>query len=68
MKILGAEQVKFYNYEGYLQASDAGTDDALGLAEIVLRDWSERQIGQWLYRGLLDDAQPVLDFSQRLAV
>ena len=44
MKILDAEQVKFYNYEGYLKASDAVTDDALGLAEIVLRDWSERQI------------------------
>ena len=33
-----------------------------------MRDWSERQIGEWLYRGLLDEAQPVLDFSQRLAV
>jgi hypothetical protein len=53
MKILTDQQVGFYQREGYLHAPDVVAQEALELADNILRDWSERQIEQWVQGGLL---------------
>ncbi len=67
MKILTQQQVDSYRRDGYLQADGVMSEQALTLAERILRDWSERQIGEWLQEGLIDDVRHDLDFRCRLA-
>ena len=67
MKILSEQQVDSYRRDGYLQADGVMSEQALTLAERILRNWSERQIGEWLQEGLINDVRPGLDFRCRLA-
>ena len=67
MKVLSQQQVEFYKREGYLHAPDVLSQEALDLAERILRDWSERQIAQWVEDGLINDARSDLDFTHRMA-
>ena len=67
MKILSEQQVDSYRRDGYVQADGVMSEQALILAERILRDWSERQIGEWLQEGLINDVRPGLDFRCRLA-
>ena len=67
MKILSEQQVDSYRRDGYVQADGVMSEQALILAERILRDWSERQIGEWLQEGSIDDVRPDLEFRCRLA-
>lgn len=67
MKILTDQQVGFYQCEGYLHAPGAVAQEALELADNILRDWSEWQIEQWVQGGLLQDTRSDLDFTHRMA-
>ena len=67
MKILTDQQVGFYQREEYLHAPGAVSQEALELADNILRDWSEWQIEQWVQGGLLQDTRSDLDFTHRMA-
>jgi phytanoyl-CoA hydroxylase len=67
MRVLEAKQADFYRQEGYVLAAGAVPEEALGLMQGILGDWCQRQVDEWVGRGLLEDGLEGLDFSCRLA-
>ena len=65
---LGADQLAFYDDEGYLLVQGGVHEDALELAHTVLSRWVDATVDSWVAAGRLDGPHREPDFEHRLAV
>ena len=66
MKALSKEQYNHYREHGFLHITSALPADLLDQAQALLHGWVDRTIESWMEQGLIDDAGPDLDQSERL--